>query len=60
MAEEKKYVKVKCHACGNEQVIFGRAATEIKCTGKKGTCGEVLAQPTGGKAAIKAEILELM
>lgn len=53
---EKKYVKVKCHACGNEQVIFGRAATEVKCT----KCNEVLAVPTGGKAAIKAEIIELI
>ena len=54
---EKKWVKVKCHACGNEQVIYGRAATEVKCTGKD--CNEVLAVPTGGKAAIKAEIIEL-
>lgn len=58
--EKKSYVKVRCHACGNEQVIFGRAATEVKCTGKKGACAEVLAVPTGGKAAIKAEILELL
>lgn len=58
MENKKSFVKVRCHACGNEQVIFGRAATEVKCT-KKG-CDEVLAVPTGGKAAIKAEILELM
>jgi len=54
---EKKWVKVKCHACGNEQVIFGRASTEVECTNDK--CKEILAVPTGGKAAIKAEILEL-
>lgn len=58
MAEKKSWVKVKCHECGHEQIIFGRAATEITCTGKK--CSAVLAVPTGGKAAIKAEIIELI
>jgi small subunit ribosomal protein S27e len=52
---KKSWVKVKCHECGNEQDIFGRASTQAKCT----KCEEVLAMPTGGKAAIKAEILEL-
>lgn len=58
MVENKKsgFVKVKCHGCGNEQTIFGRAATEVTCI----KCNEVIAQPTGGKAAIKAEILELL
>lgn len=57
--ENKKkhgFVKVKCHKCGKEQVIFGRASTTVKCLG----CGEVLAVPRGGKAAIKAEIIELI
>jgi small subunit ribosomal protein S27e len=56
MAEKKYFVKVRCHNCGNEQIIFTRVATEVKCT----KCGEVIAIPTGGKAAIKAEILELL
>ena len=56
--ESKKsgFVKIKCHECGNEQVIFGRASTEVKCT----KCTAVVAIPRGGKAAIKAEILELL
>ena len=54
--EAKKYwVRVKCHECGNEQTIFGKASSQIKCI----KCSEVIAVPTGGKAAIKAEILEL-
>ena len=52
---KKYWVKVKCHECGNEQNMFARAASEVHCT----KCNEVIAQPTGGKAAIKAEILEL-
>jgi len=55
MVEEKKYVKVKCHDCGKEKIIFGRASTEVKCD-----CGKVLATPRGGKAAIDAEIIELI
>ncbi len=58
--EKKKgsygFVKVKCQECGNEQTIFGRASTEVKCL----KCEAVLAQSRGGKAAIKAEILELI
>lgn len=49
------FIKVKCHKCGTEQVIFGKSATQVKCT----KCGEVLVIPRGGKAAIKAEILEI-
>ena len=59
MVEEKKssgFVKVKCHECGNEQTIFGRASIEVTCI----KCNAVMAEPTGGKAAIKAEILELL
>ncbi len=58
MENKKKsgFVKVKCHECGNEQIIFGRASTEVKCT----KCDVVIAIPRGGKAAIKAEILELL
>ena len=53
---EKKFLKVKCHECGNEQVIFSRPATQVNCV----KCGALLAVSTGGKAAVKAEILELV
>ena len=57
MTEEKRFVKVKCHECGNEQNIFGKASTEVKCV----KCEKVLAVPRGGKAAITgAEIIELI
>ena len=50
------FVKVKCHECGKEQTIFGKAASHVKCL----KCETVIAEPTGGKASIKAEILELV
>lgn len=49
-----KFVKVKCEKCKNEQVIFEKTANKINCL----VCNEILAEPTGGKAHIKAQILE--
>jgi small subunit ribosomal protein S27e len=46
-----KFLKVKCKKCKNEQVIFEKAASLVKCL----VCGEVLAEPTGGKAIIHSE-----
>ena len=51
-----RFIKVRCTKCKNEQVIFGKASNEVKCL----VCGEVLATPTGGKADIKARVLEVL
>ena len=48
------FLKVKCPKCANEQMIFGQASTYVKCT----VCDELLAQPTGGKAKIRGEIVQ--
>lgn len=57
MTEAKgKFVKVKCANCKNEQIIFGKCASEVKCL----VCSSVLAAPTGGKSTIKARILEVI
>ena len=50
-----KFVKVRCK-CKNEQIIFGKAATEVKCL----VCGETLAKPTGGKINVIARTLEVL
>jgi len=56
MAELKsKFVQVKCK-CGSEQVIFGSAASVVKC----GNCDAILARPTGGKADIKTKIVKVL
>ena len=49
------FLKVKCPACGNVQVVFSHATVEVKCL----KCGEKLTDPAGGKAYIHAEILEV-
>ncbi len=52
---DNSFVKVKCPDCGNEQVIFLRASTVVKCQ----VCGATIATPTGGKADIRGEIVEV-
>ncbi len=46
-----KFLKVKCKKCKNEQVVFEKSASAVKCL----VCGEVLVEPTGGKGKIKSE-----
>ncbi|HUU76056.1 MAG TPA: 30S ribosomal protein S27e [Methanoregulaceae archaeon] len=48
-----KFFRVKCPDCENEQVVFEKASTVVDCV----VCGKVLAEPSGGKAHIKADIL---
>lgn len=50
---ESKFRRVKCNDCGNEQVVFLRAATRVPCA----VCGAALAEPTGGLAVIKGEVV---
>ncbi len=52
--KKSKFLRIRCQKCKNEQVIFSRASTVIKCT----KCEEILSEPKGGKAEIKALILE--
>ena len=51
-----KFVKVKCDKCKNEQVIFEKASSVVKCL----VCGNVLAKPTGGKANILSKTIETL
>ena len=51
-----KFIKVRCVKCKNEQIIFGKSASEIKCL----VCSNIMASPSGGKAKIKAQILEVL
>jgi small subunit ribosomal protein S27e len=48
------FYAVECPDCENEQVVFGKAASEASCA----VCGHTLARPTGGMATIEGEIVE--
>ncbi|RMF56140.1 30S ribosomal protein S27e [Candidatus Woesearchaeota archaeon] len=51
-----KFIKVRCPKCKNEQIIFGKGASKVKCL----VCDKIIAEPTGGKSKIKARILEVL
>jgi len=51
-----KFIKVRCPKCKNEQIIFGKSSSEVNCL----VCGKAIASPTGGKARIKARVLEVL
>lgn len=51
-----KFLKVKCNDCENEQIVFDRASSIVRCN----VCGRTLAEPRGGKAEIKGEIIEVL
>ena len=53
---KSKFLRVKCPDCGNEQVIFDHTTTIVHCN----ICGATLAQPSGGKASIKGEIVDIL
>jgi small subunit ribosomal protein S27e len=48
------FYKVQCPDCDNEQVVFGKAATEVACA----VCGATLARPTGGDAEFEGEVTD--
>ncbi|HZY93912.1 MAG TPA: 30S ribosomal protein S27e [Candidatus Bathyarchaeia archaeon] len=50
------FLRVKCPKCSNEQIVFERTSSYVKCT----VCDELLAEPTGGKARIRGEMLQTL
>jgi small subunit ribosomal protein S27e len=53
---ESKFIKVRCPKCKNEQIVFGKSASPVKCL----VCDKDLAEPTGGKTRVKARVLEVL
>jgi small subunit ribosomal protein S27e len=53
---KSRFVKIRCPKCKNEQIIFGKAVTRVRCL----ICNQVLTEPSGGKAKIKAKVLEVL
>ncbi|MEM2225876.1 MAG: 30S ribosomal protein S27e [Candidatus Bathyarchaeia archaeon] len=49
-----RFLRVKCPKCGNEQTAFDRSSTALNCN----VCDELLLIPRGGKAEIKAEVVQ--
>lgn len=51
---KSSFIKVKCPDCGNEQVTFNKTNQTVVCN----ICGAVLLEPSGGKAILKASLVE--
>lgn len=51
-----RFIKVRCPGCKNEQTIFEGATTKVKCL----ICDADLTEPKGGKAEIKARVIEVL
>lgn len=53
---DSKFLKVVCSKCKNEQIIFNKASSKVKCL----VCGTELADATGGKAKIKSKVIQVL
>ncbi|MBR9682852.1 MAG: 30S ribosomal protein S27e [Candidatus Aenigmarchaeota archaeon] len=53
---KSKFLKVLCTKCNNEQTIFNKSSSVVKCL----VCGAELANPTGGKAKVKTKVIQVM
>jgi small subunit ribosomal protein S27e len=51
---KSKFLKVTCPKCKNEQIIFNKATSAVKCL----VCGFDLIERSGGKAKIKSKVLQ--
>lgn len=50
------FLKVKCTKCEHEQIVFDRAAMQVKCE----KCDDVLLEAQGGKAKVKGEVTQVL
>ncbi|MFH0870535.1 MAG: 30S ribosomal protein S27e [archaeon] len=53
---KSRFIKLRCPKCRNEQIVFGKSASVVKCL----VCDKILAGPTGGKTRVKARVLEVL
>ena len=53
---KSKFLKVTCSKCKNEQIVFNKSSTKVKCL----VCGGILAENTGGKSKVRARVIQVM
>lgn len=49
------FLKLKCKDCENEQIVFQKPSSQVSCA----VCGSTLAEPTGGKAKLLGQVVEV-
>lgn len=50
-----KFLRIKCK-CGNEQVTFSHATTQVNCL----VCGSGLGTPTGSRLALHCKVVQVL
>lgn len=50
-----KFVRVSCARCGHSQVIYGKAASQVRCL----KCNKLLVRISGGKTQIRTIVREV-
>ncbi len=53
---KSRFIRVQCQKCKNKQIIFNNPTKIVTCL----VCSEILAEPTGGRGNIKAQVLEIL
>lgn len=53
---KSKFLRVMCKKCRNDQIVYNKVATVVKCL----KCGEELMEPCGGESFIKGKVLETL
>lgn len=54
---ESRFIRLRCEKCKNEQIIFSKPSSEIRCL----VCGALLAKPTGGIGqVVDSKIVEVL
>ncbi|MBU5537219.1 MAG: 30S ribosomal protein S27e [Candidatus Aenigmatarchaeota archaeon] len=53
---KSKFLRVACKNCKNDQIVFDKASTLVKCM----KCNAELVIPTGGKSEIYGKILQTL
>ena len=48
-----KFLKISCKECEKENIVYSHASTPVTCK----SCGNVIAEPSGGNARIIGKIL---
>ena len=51
---DHKFAKIRCPDCENDQILFLRSSSKVSCQ----VCGATMAEPTGGRASLKGEVVE--
>ena len=50
------FLRVRCRSCESEQIVFSHTTHVVNCR----SCGESLAEPTGGKAKINGVVIAVL